>query len=144
MEHGEYTRHKEQSSKGGKQQSPDDGAPKGCILLSTLSKTQCHRHHADDHGERSHQHWRIRVYPAATAACTAGMPSSSCSRAKLTIKIELAVATPMHMTAPVSEGTFNVVRVSNRNQQIPASAPGSAAMMINGSSHDWKLITISR
>jgi hypothetical protein len=30
----------------------------------------------------------------------------------------------MHMTAPVSDGTFSVVRVSSRNQQIPASAPG--------------------
>ncbi len=46
----------------------------------------------------------------------------------------------MHMTAPVSDGTLNVVCVSSRNQQIPASAPGNAAMMMNGSSHDWKLI----
>ena len=67
---------------------------------------------------------RMRVYPAATAALNAGMPSSICSRAKLTIRILLAVATPMHITAPVSDGTFNVVCVSNRNQQIPASAPG--------------------
>ncbi len=87
---------------------------------------------------------RTRVYPAATAACTAGMPSSICSRAKLTIRIELAVATPMHMTAPVNDGTLNVVRVSSRNQQIPASAPGKAAIIMNGSSQDWKLITISR
>ena len=64
------------------------------------------------------------------------MPSSICSRAKLTIRMELAVATPMHMTAPVSDGTLSVVRVSNRNQQIPASAPGNAAMMMNGSSQD--------
>ena len=29
-----------------------------------------------------------------------------------------------------------LVRVSSKNQQIPASAPGSAAIMMNGSSHD--------
>src|SRR5580704_4140424 len=79
---------------------------------------------------------RKRVNPAATAACTAGIPSSSCSRAKLTIKIELAVATPMHITAPVSDGTLSVVRVSRRNQQIPARAPGNAAIMMKGSSQD--------
>ena len=42
----------------------------------------------------------------------------------------------MHMTAPVSDGTLSVVRVSSRNQQIPASAPGNAVMMMKGSSHD--------
>jgi len=79
---------------------------------------------------------RMRVYPAATAACSAGMPSSICSRAKLTIRIELAVATPMHITAPVSDGTLNVVRVKRRNQQIPASAPATLRIY-ERSSHDW-------
>ncbi len=55
-----------------------------------------------------------------------------------------AVATPMHMIAPVSDGTFSVVRVSNSVHRMPASAPGSAVMMMNGSSQDWKFTTISR
>ena len=56
----------------------------------------------------------------------------------------LAVATPMHMIAPVSDGTLMVVCDRNSIQTIPASAAGSAEMMMNGSSHDWKLTTISR
>ena len=47
-----------------------------------------------------------------------------------------AVATPMHMIAPVSAGTLIVVPVMNKNQTIPASAAGNAINMINGSSHD--------
>ena len=56
----------------------------------------------------------------------------------------LAVATPMHMIAPVSAGTDSVVPVTNSIQTMPASAAGSAVMMTNGSIHDWKLTTISR
>ena len=40
----------------------------------------------------------------------------------------------MHMMAPVSAGTLSVVRVTNSIQTMPASAPGSAVMMMNGSS----------
>ena len=79
---------------------------------------------------------RMRVYPASIAACKAGTPISMRSRANETIRIEFAVATPMHITAPVSDGTLSVVRVTSRNQQIPASAPGSAVIIMNGSSHD--------
>ena len=57
-------------------------------------------------------------------------------RANDTIRMLFAVATPTHMMAPVSEGTFNVVSVSSSAQTIPAMAPGSAVMMMNGSSHD--------
>ena len=56
----------------------------------------------------------------------------------------LAVATPMHMMAPVSAGTDSVVPVTNSIQTMPASAAGSAVMMMNGSIQDWKLTTISR
>ena len=58
--------------------------------------------------------------------------------------MELAVATPMHITAPVSEGTLRVVRVSSRIQAIPARAPGRAVMMMKGSSQDWKFTTIRK
>ena len=55
----------------------------------------------------------------------------------------LAVATPMHMMAPIKAGTLSVVWVRKRNSTIPASAAGSAVMMMKGSSHDWKLTTMS-
>ena len=53
-----------------------------------------------------------------------------------TTRMLLAVATPMHMMAPISAGTLSVVWVTNRNSTIPASAAGSAVMMMNGSSQD--------
>ena len=47
----------------------------------------------------------------------------------------LAVATPMHMIAPISAGTLSVVCRSGRaSTTMPASAAGSAVMMMNGSS----------
>ena len=56
----------------------------------------------------------------------------------------LAVATPMHMIAPISEGTLSVVPVTNSIHRMPAIAPGSAVRMMNGSSQDWKFTVISR
>ena len=56
----------------------------------------------------------------------------------------LAVATPIVMIAPVSAGTDSVVPVMKSIQAMPASAAGSAAMMMTASIHDWKLTTISR
>ena len=55
-----------------------------------------------------------------------------------------AVAMPIHMIAPVSAGIDSVVCVRNSIQTMPASAPGNAVMMMNGSSHDWKFTTISK
>ena len=86
---------------------------------------------------------RSRVYPASSAASRALLPPSICSRAKLITSTLFAVATPMHMMAPVSAGTLTVVWVRNSIQTIPASAAGSAVMMISGSSSDWKFTTIS-
>ena len=43
-----------------------------------------------------------------------------------------AVATPMHMIEPISEGTLKVVWVTNSIHTIPANAPGSAIRMMNG------------
>src|SRR2546421_488960 len=56
--------------------------------------------------------------------------------AKLTTRILFEVATPMHMMAPMSAGTLRVVWVMNKNQAIPASAAGSAEIMMKGSSQD--------
>src|SRR5256885_8895988 len=50
----------------------------------------------------------------------------------------------MHMIAPVSAGTLTGVSDRNSIHTIPASAAGSAVMMMNGSSQDWKLTTIKR
>ena len=72
------------------------------------------------------------------------MPSSRWSLAKTTIRMLLAVATPMHMMEPISDGTLKVVWVRNSIHTMPASAPGSAIRMMNGSSHDWKFTAISR
>ena len=87
---------------------------------------------------------RNRVAPASSAAVTASLPASSWPRAKLTTRMLLAVATPMHMIAPVSAGTDRVVWVMNSIQMMPARAAGSAMMMTNGSSHAWKFTTMSK
>ena len=68
----------------------------------------------------------------------------SFSRQNETTRIELAVATPMHMIAPVSAGTERVVWVANSIQTMPASAAGRAVTMTKGSSHDWKLTTMRK
>ena len=87
---------------------------------------------------------RKRVKPASSAAAAASSPCAKPSRAKLTSRMLFAVAMPMHMMAPVSAGTDSVVPVMNSIQTMPASAAGSAVMMMKGSSQDWKLTTITR
>ncbi len=47
-----------------------------------------------------------------------------------------AVATPMHIMAPISDGTLSVVPVRKSIHRMPAIAPGRAIRMMNGSSHD--------
>ena len=87
---------------------------------------------------------RKRVNPASTAARATSPCSWSRSLAKATTRMLLAVATPMLMMAPISAGTLSVVPVRNRKTTIPASAAGSAVMMMKGSSQDWKFTTISK
>ena len=87
---------------------------------------------------------RKRTKPASIAACTGSPSSARRSRAKLMTSTLFAVATPMHMIAPVSAGTDSVVPVANSIHTMPASAAGSAVMMTKGSLQDWKLTTISR
>ena len=87
---------------------------------------------------------RNREAPASKAAAMAFAPTDIRSRAKLITRMLLAVATPMHMIAPVSGGTESVVPVANSIQTMPANAVGSAMTMTNGSIHDWKLMTISK
>jgi hypothetical protein len=55
-----------------------------------------------------------------------------------------AVAMPMHRIVPVNAGTDSVVRVTNSIHAMPASDAGRPPTITSGSSHDWKLTTISR
>jgi hypothetical protein len=63
------------------------------------------------------------------------------SLAKLTTRIELDTEIPTDMIAPMSDSTFTVVPVNASIHAIPASAPGTAAMMMIGSTQDWKRMT---
>jgi hypothetical protein len=87
---------------------------------------------------------RKRAAPASRALARASSPVAIWSRAKAITRMELAVATPMHMIAPVSAGTDSDVPVANSIQTIPASAVGRPSTITSGSSQDWKLTTISR
>ncbi|MNV99667.1 hypothetical protein D3C71_1950590 [compost metagenome] len=87
---------------------------------------------------------RKRPTPASKAAARAVFPSWSSSRARLTTRMLLAVAMPTHMMAPVNAGTLTVVRVAKSIHAMPDRATGKAPTMAAGSSHDWKLTTISR
>src|SRR2546426_662769 len=67
---------------------------------------------------------RMRTKPASIAASRAFLPSSICSRANETIKMLLAVATPMHMIAPGKEGPFNGGGGSSSGQAKPRKGAG--------------------
>ena len=54
-----------------------------------------------------------------------------------------AVATPMQRIAPINAGTLSRVLVKKSKSTMPAKAAGSAVIITNGSSHDWKLTTMS-
>src|SRR3954468_24710032 len=54
--HTEHHGNKHQRGESCKDQAADHGAAKGRILLAALAQPQRHRRHADDHGERGHQH----------------------------------------------------------------------------------------
>ncbi len=79
---------------------------------------------------------RKRTNPASNAAATGSPRASNRSRANVMISTLLAVATPMHMMAPVSAGTDNVVPVANSIQTMPAMAAGSAVTITKGSLQD--------
>ena len=80
---------------------------------------------------------RSRVVPADSAASTADIPVSRCSRAKVTSRIEFADATPTAMIAPISDGTLNVVPVTYSSSTMPLPAPGSARITASGSRKLW-------
>ena len=67
---------------------------------------------------------RTRAWPAASIASCAESSVSRSSLANVTIRMLLAVATPMHMMEPIKEGTLSVVPVRNSIHRMPAIAPG--------------------
>ncbi len=77
-----------------------------------------------------------RVTPAWSAALTGSPVASSSCRAKLTTRTLLAVATPIHMMAPVNAGTLSGVPVVKSVHTMPASAAGRAVMITKGSVQD--------
>ncbi len=77
---------------------------------------------------------RRRVLPAIRAASTGEQPvASRCSLAKVTSRIEFALATPTDMIAPNRAGMEKAVPVRNRLITMPQKASGSAAMTTKGS-----------
>ena len=87
---------------------------------------------------------RIRAYPADSIASRASGTAVRSSFANVTSRMLFAVATPIDMMEPISDGTLNVVSVTNNVHRMPAIAPGSAVRIMNGSSHDWKFTAIRR
>ena len=88
---------------------------------------------------------RMPASPAIRAASTALHPvSARCSRAKVTSRIEFALATPTLMMAPKSDGIDRVVCVTKRLNMMPQKAIGNAQRTTNGSPQLWKFTAISR
>jgi hypothetical protein len=144
MEDAENHRYEEQCRHGGEDQSADDSAPQRRILLTTLPNPSAIGTMPMIIANAVISTGRRRTNPASSAALVASPVRCSCSRAKLITSTLLAVATPMHMIAPVSAGTDKVVCVANSTQTMPANAAGSAVMITKGSVQDWKLMTMSR
>ena len=48
---------------------------------------------------------------------------------------------PTVMIVPISEATLTVVLVTASIHRMPISAPGTAIMMMNGSTQDWNSTT---
>ena len=119
---------------------PITARPSGAFCSPAFTQAERHRQHADDHSERGHDHGAdARKAGRQRRFASRLLPSARSSLAKVTSRMLLAVATPMHMMAPISDGTFKVVCVIKSIHRIPASAPGSAIRMMNGSSQDWKV-----
>ena len=145
-QHAVDHRHEEQRGHGRHREAADDGAAQRRVLFAAFTQPERHRQHSDDH-----RHARSsgpgadgcsplseplskRVIPFMAQIVGEGDHAGYCWRSPR----------PIHMIAPMSDGTLKVVCVTKSIQTIPLSAPGSAMMMMNGSSHDWKLTTISR
>ena len=89
---------------------------------------------------------RSRVAAGAQRRLERGELASSAraSLAKLTSRIEFETAIPTAMIAPMNDSTLSVVPVSASIQAMPTKAPGTATMMMSGSSADWNSTISSR
>ena len=111
MEQAEHHGHEEERCQCGDHQATDHRAAQGGVLLTSFTQSQRHREHADDHGQRRHEH--------RAQAADAGFPGRSqrvaalleIAAKKLTTRTEFAVATPKLMIAPIKAGTLKVVTV---------------------------------
>src|SRR5271168_2747893 len=56
VDEGEHSRHKNQGCDRCEEQTANNSPAKWRVLLAAFAKAQGHRYHADDHGERRHQH----------------------------------------------------------------------------------------
>src|SRR5579863_8420618 len=56
VKNAEDDRNKYQRRHCSKNQAADNGAAERRVLLAAFAESKRHRRHADDHGERSHQH----------------------------------------------------------------------------------------
>ena len=101
-------------------QPPDHRASKWSILLAAFPQAKSHRHHSNDHGERSHQHWPESSKARFDRRIYRRLTVCNCSVAKLTTRMLLAVATPMHMMDPVKRRYAQCpCCVSSKNQTMP-------------------------
>src|SRR5947208_5771756 len=139
-------RHKKQSGERGKDQPADDRRPSGAFCSPPSPRPNENGSMPMIIASAVMTTGRNRVKPAESAASCEffGLSPQRSSLAKLTTKILFAVATPMAIIAPMSDGTLRVVPVMKSIQMMPHNAPGSAMMMTNGSVHDWKLTTITK
>src|SRR5260370_5693313 len=64
MNNGKDARDEEKSSKGGEQQPADNGAAERRVLFAAFPQANRHGHHADNHGQRVHDH-RSHAHEAA-------------------------------------------------------------------------------
>ncbi len=52
----EDRRDENQRSDGCAKEAANDRSPQGRVLLAAVTQSQSHRNHADDHGQRGHEH----------------------------------------------------------------------------------------
>ena len=120
MHDAENDGNEHQRRDGREDQAADDRAAERRVLLAAFAEAERHRHHADDHRERGHQHGAEAHEAGFERGRRSRSPiASSRSRAKLITSTLFAVATPMHMIAPVSAGTDSV---RERREQHPDDA----------------------
>ena len=146
-EHGVDHGNDEQRDEGGDQQAADDRAAERSVLLAALARAR-----APSAACRGSSPARSSA-PGGGASCPPPAPPRSArqlvarlrtSLAKFTRRMLFETAMPTAMIAPMKDSTLSVVPVTASIHRMPTSAPGTATMMMKGSSHDWKSTTISR